>query len=963
MKNLLSLFLVLFAYQATGQAFITTWKTNNFGVSANNQITIPTIGTGYSYSIAWESVDNTASNGTIPGPITGNQTITFPSVGIYRVSITGSFPRIYFDGPNDGFNNSNNDDHDKILTVEQWGSNVWKSMASAFKGCTYLTIPATDAPNLTLVTDMSSMFEGNLTFNQPIEHWDVSSVTDMHKMFSYTSFDQPLKGWDVSSVTDMHEMFFASGFNKPIGTWNVGSVTNMLGMFHSAIYFNKPIETWDVSNVTNMSEMFFQCTRFNQRIGSWDVSSVTDMAGMFSYAPRFNEPIGSWDVSSVTDMSNMFVDATSFNQPIGAWDMSSVTNIAQMFVWAANFNQPIGAWNVSRVINMSRAFEGATNFNQSLGDWDVSNVISMGQMLNSSGLSIRNYNQTLIGWAAQNVKPNVQLGALGLKYCAGEAARSKLIEDKGWIITGDSKISQPVPLPELSLIHPICFGSTGTITVTIQNTDDAYSFDNGVTFQANNSKSGLTEGKYSVIILSSTGCYSDSTSALINPPLDPPLPIISGSSVVCPNVTAVEYSADNDQYTYTWFVNGGTLVSQQNNTIKVDWGASNFNALVKVLGVDENHCLKDTVTFPIKIQIQLKPDLPMGMDSVCYNFRSGVPYQTSNTNGSMYTWFADGGIVTEGQTTPQVKVDWFDLGQYKLWLKEENTTSTDYCEGYSDTLNVTVFKDLAAITMNFVSVDYEDDEKVQIEWDATLLERISDLIIVSRRIAGSNAPWEIVTTLKKNVQSFLDQNVETDQNSYEYKVEGFNKCDEGLQTVIHNTIKLDGDKDEAQELIDLFWNDYNGWNGVERYEVWRKLDADTVYRLIDVTSGDITNYLGKHGADGFVHVLRIKAKKENENTISWSNEVELAFENPIDFIPNIITPNDDDENEYFTIPKLYLYPKNNLSIYDRWGAPVYQRQNYTNDWNADGLPNGTYYYKLHLVKNNKIYKGWIQIVK
>ena len=41
-----------------------------------------------------------------------------------------------------------------------------------------------------------------------ISHWDVSSVTDMSRMFEEaSSFNQPLNNWDVSNVTDMRRMF------------------------------------------------------------------------------------------------------------------------------------------------------------------------------------------------------------------------------------------------------------------------------------------------------------------------------------------------------------------------------------------------------------------------------------------------------------------------------------------------------------------------------------------------------------------------------------------------------------------------------------------------------------------------------------------------------------------------------------------------------------------------------------
>jgi len=69
--------------------------------------------------------------------------------------------------------------------------------------------------------------------------------------------------------------------------------------------------------------------------------------------------------------------------------------------------------------------------------------------------------------------------------------------------------------PAVFITQPTCTLSTGTITVTIQNVGETYSFDNGLTFQAGNSKSGLAAGNYSVIIKSTGGCNSPITSVTI----------------------------------------------------------------------------------------------------------------------------------------------------------------------------------------------------------------------------------------------------------------------------------------------------------------------------------------------------------------------------------------------------------------------------------------------------------------
>ncbi|MCJ8315192.1 MAG: DUF285 domain-containing protein, partial [Saccharospirillaceae bacterium] len=103
------------------------------------------------------------------------------------------------------------------------------------------------------------------------------------------------------------ERFYnARMFNQELNDWNVSSVTNMRAMFRFPSPFNQDIGAWDVSSVTIMSDMFNHSQVFNQDIGVWDVSSVTEMNSMFDGARVFDQDLSQWDVSSVTDMSKMF---------------------------------------------------------------------------------------------------------------------------------------------------------------------------------------------------------------------------------------------------------------------------------------------------------------------------------------------------------------------------------------------------------------------------------------------------------------------------------------------------------------------------------------------------------------------------------------------------------------------------------------------------------------------------------
>ncbi len=298
-KTLLAVLLLLSTaavpLQAQDAPFITVWKTDNLGASADNQIIIP--GTGTNYTVEWEEIGNVINSGS--EIFTDADTITFPSIGTYRVKISGDLKQI-------AFNNSG--DKNKIIDIDQWGDINWLSFENAFKGCSYLTSSATDTPNLAGVTSLSGMFESASLFNSNINNWDVNTITDMSYMFRFAnSFNQDLNNWNVSNADLMYFMFAnTNSFNGDITSWNVANARSLSYMFSSAIAFNQDISNWDVGSALYMRFMFTNARKFSYDISNWNVSSVELFNYMFYNAQAFNYSLGGWDISSATNMTNMF---------------------------------------------------------------------------------------------------------------------------------------------------------------------------------------------------------------------------------------------------------------------------------------------------------------------------------------------------------------------------------------------------------------------------------------------------------------------------------------------------------------------------------------------------------------------------------------------------------------------------------------------------------------------------------
>lgn len=328
--------------------FVFTVDTRKSG-SPDTQFVIPTRGNGYNYTV------DCNNDGTIEAAAqTGFYTCSYATPGVYTIRIGGVFPEFYL---------NNSGDKLKMISINQWGKNKWRSLSTAFYGAANMDVIATDTPDLSQTDSIFAVFRGSTS----------------------------LKGESAN--------------------WN-----------------------WDTSTIVNIGSAFSDTENFNQNIGSWDVSNVVFAGGLFNDAAAFNnggsDSIKNWNTGKMTAMNAMFQNAVKFNQPIGSWDVSKAELMSEMFNGARAFNQSLANWQLDSLISTT----GLPN-----SPWS-----GAPRMLDNSGLSMKNYDATLISWNARSTNSPLILGAAGLKYCAADAARANLIKaaasgGHGWTINGDAK--------------------------------------------------------------------------------------------------------------------------------------------------------------------------------------------------------------------------------------------------------------------------------------------------------------------------------------------------------------------------------------------------------------------------------------------------------------------------------------------------------------------------------------------
>ncbi|MEL6539032.1 MAG: gliding motility-associated C-terminal domain-containing protein, partial [Bacteroidota bacterium] len=418
---------------------------------------------------------------------------------------------------------------------------------------------------------------------------------------------------------------------------------------------------------------------------------------------------------------------------------------------------------------------------------------------------------------------------------------------------------------------------------------------------------------------------------------------ITGTEVVCPGTRDVLYTTEDSLgSSFTWWAVGGVLAPTGSDTaISVDWGAANETALVGYYERTPEGCISDTVLFPVRVNVELKPNTPSGADTVCIT-DSIQTYRTQNTTGSQYTWWlTDGGQLRSGQGISEVTVRWTEPGYWPLYVAEANTTQDTACAGISDTLWVWVYEDEAQADLVSVTREAPNSERVQLEIAAQYFPDSIRLQLFRRVVEGD---WALLNELFPANGFTMDQPNFSAANIYEYRLEAVNSCNVPLVSATHPTLYLE--VDTAGGAAQLTWNPYTGWDpATTEYAIFRKLDQDEDFQEITAVRGTVNQWTYTDTQSSFVHQFYIEARGGSPLSQSVSNIASATFDNPI-FVPTIFTPNGDGINDTYAFRNIHLYQPNTFTVLNRHGDRIFEAENYMNEWTGNNLPEGVYYILL-----------------
>jgi PKD repeat protein len=317
-----------------------------------------------------------------------------------------------------------------------------------------------------------------------------------------------------------------------------------------------------------------------------------------------------------------------------------------------------------------------------------------------------------------------------------------------------------------------------------------------------------------------------------------------------------------------------------------------------------------------------------GLNKVCIPDK--VVFQNKSTGGELFRWDFGDGKTLDKTDTSRIVYQYASPGIYKVKLKAIDQGTCLGVDSTSTTISV------------FKATGFAGE-------DQTICFGAGVQLIAG---GGIQYSWSTSRSIVSD-QASPSVNPENDSDYYVSIIDQ-NGC-----------LKKDTVRINVTPGIDLDFSYRKAYDCIGRpqlqVETLTLSDQQTFFDFGDGTTSDQVVLNHEFQQDG-TFAVRLVGVRE---TCVYEKRVDIPIYSLL--IPNVITPDEFSENNFFQIvyggkPIASSSVKASLFVYNRWGNLVYSSKDYKGDWNAGSSESGVYFYEV-IVENETICKGWVHVIK
>jgi gliding motility-associated-like protein len=542
-----------------------------------------------------------------------------------------------------------------------------------------------------------------------------------------------------------------------------------------------------------------------------------------------------------------------------------------------------------------------------------------------------------------------------------------------------------------------CYGDTnGTVDLSVVGgvSPYTYSWNNGSTSQ---DLTSISLGDYTVTVVDLNQCVSNLNVLITEPPVMSLTTLLSnynGFNLKCFNDGSgsvdLEVNGGVSNYTYSW--SNGSINQDQSGL-----QAGNYSVLISDLNGCKLFGSVKLVQPDTLDMILIAHEYAGGFHISCNGLSDGSINSNVSGGTGLYTYSWSGNGINGNASSISGLMD----GTYNLYINDNNacainrqiklsqptplvssiTTIDAYCIGNTGSIDLSVeggvtpytyswsnganTQDLSDIPSATYTVDIRDANAC-IKTQTILLNAVSNLTAtgVVKDVKCYNAKDGSISLVANGTPPFIyfwNNGASTSTISqlsggiYSVVITDYNGCSNSYTyTVSENT----------QIIVDSVISLYNGIYNISTYAANDGFIELTTsggvfpYNYIwsnDETTSEINNLIAGTYVVQVTDAVGCKVNKRYKLIQPYILEM-----------PNGYTPNNDGFNDAFVVHGIEAFPENNITVYNRWGNIVYQKDGYNNEWrgintSGDNLPDGTYFVILDLNGGEKVLKGYVDL--